>query len=67
MITIKLGGELINLTGETPLQTVLLQKGYTQSYFAVAINNQFIPRQDYDNIQLKHLDNVEIIMPMQGG
>jgi len=35
--------------------------------FAVAINHVFIPRQRYDSTFLVEEDEIEIVMPMQGG
>ncbi|WP_370981362.1 sulfur carrier protein ThiS [Agaribacterium sp. ZY112] len=35
--------------------------------FAIAINEQFIPRSEYNNTELKDGDRVEILSPMQGG
>ncbi|WP_096085277.1 sulfur carrier protein ThiS [Agaribacterium haliotis] len=35
--------------------------------FAIAVNAQFIPRSNYDTIELQDGDSVEILSPMQGG
>lgn len=45
----------------------LLQHIETQEYFAVAVNQTFVPRSGYDSYELKDGDQVEIVSPIQGG
>ncbi len=45
----------------------LLQHIKTQEYFAVAVNQTFVPRSGYDSYELKDGDQVEIVSPIQGG
>ncbi len=40
---------------------------YTQSDFAVAVNQQFVPRSDHHKTVLNEGDQIEIIAPIQGG
>ncbi|MEI7530375.1 MAG: sulfur carrier protein ThiS [Betaproteobacteria bacterium] len=35
--------------------------------FAIAVNNLFIPKDDYDNTLLHEEDHIEIISPVTGG
>ncbi|GAA6153009.1 sulfur carrier protein ThiS [Pseudoteredinibacter isoporae] len=35
--------------------------------FAVAVNAQFVPRSQYPNIILQEGDDLELLVPMQGG
>ncbi|PCK09129.1 MAG: thiamine biosynthesis protein ThiS [Alteromonadaceae bacterium] len=35
--------------------------------FAVAINEQFIPKTDYTNTLLNDGDRIDVVSPMQGG
>lgn len=49
------------------LQEFLLQKNHIDSHFAIAINNQFIPRTTYSTTLLSDGDRVVILVPMQGG
>lgn len=44
-----------------------LQMHVTHQTYAIAINRQFISRQNYAEITLKENDLIEIISPMQGG
>ncbi len=39
----------------------------SQENFAVAVNMQFVPRSIYSETYLKEQDQVEIVLPMQGG
>ncbi len=53
-------------------ETVTLQQAldawkYTGSGFAVAINHEFVPKQNYGAIKLKAGDKIDIVTPMQGG
>ena len=35
--------------------------------YAIAINENFIPKSDYQKTSLKDGDKIELLMPMQGG
>lgn len=35
--------------------------------FAVAVNQEFVPRQNYANVRLKADDKIDLVSPMQGG
>lgn len=49
------------------LQEFLLHKNHIDLHFAIAINNQFIPRTAYSTTLLSEGDRLDIIVPMQGG
>ena len=66
-IEILWNGEKEKLPEETILASFLEQKGYGQSYFAVAINSEFVPRLEYGQKSIQPGDEVEILAPMQGG
>ncbi len=36
-------------------------------HFAVAVNTEFVPKQNYPNIILKEGDTVDLVSPMAGG
>ena len=38
-----------------------------QSTFAVALNGDFVSREDYDNTSVKNGDSIDILLPIQGG
>ncbi len=66
MISIQINGEKQNID-EQNLAQFLEQFTDAKSPFAVAINEQFIPRDQYPFTQLNPGDRVEIVSPMQGG
>lgn len=49
------------------LHEFLLHKNHRDLHFAIAINNQFIPRTAYSTTLLDEGDRVDVIVPMQGG
>lgn len=67
MISIYLNTEKILLDEVQSLDTILIKHGYVDQYFAVAINQHFIPRTQYANTFLKEGDKIEMVFPMQGG
>lgn len=67
MITVYVGKTEVSIADPISLQDFLLKQGYTQSYFAVALNSQFVPRDQYSKQLLNHQDVIDIITPMQGG
>lgn len=40
---------------------------YTETNFAVAVNQQFVPHSKYDKTVLNDGDHIEVIAPIQGG
>lgn len=66
MITIFFNDENHQIETQS-LQEFLLYKNHFNSHFAIAINNQFIPRAVYETTLLSDGDRVDVIIPMQGG
>lgn len=66
MITIEFNGEPKNLA-ENNLQEAINILQLDKNNFAIAINEQFIPRSAYANTELQSGDRVELLVPMQGG
>lgn len=64
---IKINAETIDIPSETTLADILIEKGYTQHCFAIAINRRFIPSAQYATTVLQQQDEIEIVAPMQGG
>lgn len=58
-----------NMTCETGiyLEQLLIQQGYQDNYFAVAINQNFIPKAQYAHVKIQADDHIDIVTPMQGG
>ena len=51
----------------TALSSLVKTHGNDEVAFAVAINDAFIPRSDYESTILNDGDRVELLIPMQGG
>lgn len=66
MKSIKINNKTISIEDHFNLAEVLESLGYVGSHFAVAINQEFIPRTDYAHA-LSAGDVLEIVKPMQGG
>ncbi|MBG08703.1 MAG: thiamine biosynthesis protein ThiS [Halobacteriovoraceae bacterium] len=49
------------------LSNILSLFGKDGDYFAVAINNNFIPKHQYENQKIKEGDVIEIVTPHPGG
>ncbi|WP_419418464.1 sulfur carrier protein ThiS [Legionella sp. D16C41] len=67
MINIYLNNQLCTLASIQSLHDFLLANNQTDEHFAVALNNEFVPRNAYQTITLKPNDRIDIIVPMQGG
>jgi len=49
------------------IQNLLDELGYEQQQFAIALNEDFVPRSHYATTHLTENDRIEIVAPMQGG
>ena len=49
------------------VRALLAELAYEGSFFAVAVNQNVVPRRDWDAAVLKDGDKVEIVSPRQGG
>jgi sulfur carrier protein len=67
MITIYLNSTRIELIETLTLKEVLEKNGHASGTFAIAINRQFIPRGQYEKTSVKEGDQIDVIVPMQGG
>lgn len=67
MYKIIFNNNAISIPENMLLSALLQQENYTEAGFAVAINRIFVPRAQYPTVQLKQNDQVDIILPMQGG
>jgi len=66
MITITVNGEMKEMNATT-IAEVIKTLGYEGDYFAVAKNLVCIPRTKYAETPIAAQDEIEILMPMQGG
>lgn len=69
MITVYLNHDKYQVNFNQSLQAFLMayHRRETAMHFAIAINNQFIPRTAYSTTFLRENDRIDIIVPMQGG
>ncbi len=66
-IDVSLNGVRLNVEPAT-LQALLLARGYKlETAFACAINNTFVPRQQWPNRALGNGDRIDIVTPITGG
>ena len=66
MLEILINGEKVTAASDNLM--ALLEERFSQAdKFAVAVNQVFIPRADYDNYRLSSGDQLELVMPMSGG
>ncbi|SDZ74968.1 sulfur carrier protein ThiS [Microbulbifer marinus] len=49
------------------LKSLLQQLGYRGETFAVALNGDFVPRENYLHIELKDGDALDVVAPVVGG
>jgi sulfur carrier protein len=64
---IKLNNQLIPTQSSQTLAEFLVNHGHTQTHFAVALNQHFVPRSLHAQTYLQDGDCIEIVAPMQGG
>jgi thiamine biosynthesis protein ThiS len=67
MITIKLNDIPIVVRDGCTLGEALVMQGYAAGSYAVALNENFVSRKDYQEKILNNHDHLVIIHPMQGG
>lgn len=69
MITVFINGKSSVLPCDCSLAQALAQHNYSSDalYYAVAVNQEFIPRQNHAEYKLQAHDHVDIVTPMQGG
>lgn len=67
MIIVNINGQPQQVAVDCPL-TELIDRYVDQSKtFALALNQTFVPRQEYASTSLSDGDQIEIVLPIQGG
>ncbi len=64
---IKINDETVSLDHCVSLKEVLSLFGYSDKKIAVALNNEFIPKELHESVLIQQYDMIDIIIPMQGG
>jgi sulfur carrier protein len=67
MISIVVNGEKVQMRDEVNIEDMITLLGYKEKSFAVAINNTFVPLDEYRECKIKDGDSIEILAPMVGG
>lgn len=66
-MNIKVNGTPREVPPETSIAMLLAQLEYEQNKIAVALNQTFVPKSDYDSIKITENSELEIVAPQQGG
>jgi sulfur carrier protein len=64
---VRINGQFRQLNGPTSIESLLEELGYRNQFVAVALNQQCIPKQQFQDKLVKDQDEVEILAPMAGG
>jgi thiamine biosynthesis protein ThiS len=64
---VRINGQFRSLNGPTTIQGLLEDLGYRNHFVAVALNQQCIPTQQFQDKLVKDQDEIEILAPMAGG
>ncbi len=67
MITIILNGKEKTIDSDSNIEQLLKSLNLENKRLAVEINQQIIPRSDYNSHILKEIDKVEIVQAIGGG
>jgi sulfur carrier protein len=67
MITLSLNNQAKTLPDIMNLSAALEHWQMTGKLFATAINGEFVPRSQYDHINLNDGDTIDIVKPVGGG
>ncbi|MDG4813289.1 sulfur carrier protein ThiS [Hydrogenovibrio sp. 3SP14C1] len=66
-ITVQINDEITAVPASLSLTDLLIHLRYQEHNFAVAINEAFVPRSQYEKTSIQTDDRIEIVAPMQGG
>lgn len=67
MIKLTINGEPHSAPAALPLQALLDSLDDLPKAFAIAVNAAFVPRSAYADTTIDEGDQVELLVPMQGG
>lgn len=67
MITVYINDVATEVAAPQHLEGMLAALAHTPEQFAVALNNQFIPKSAYGRTPVQAGDRVELLVAMQGG
>lgn len=67
MIDVVINGERKNVDETQSLAKLLSSAGFNCARIAVAVNSEFVARDEYDQFFLKTGDSVDVVAPVAGG
>ncbi len=67
MIEVSINDESKTCSVDTTIKTLLESCGFASDQIAVAVNAEFVPRSNYTSRRLNTGDQVEVLVPVQGG
>lgn len=67
LITVWLNNEALKIAEHTSLSEAIDSWQFASRTFAIAVNEQFVPKNAYPSTLLKERDRIELLEPMQGG
>ncbi|MDX1796794.1 MAG: sulfur carrier protein ThiS [Hydrogenovibrio sp.] len=67
LIAVSINGEVRQFPASISIAQLLEALAYRQTRFAVALNETFVPRSQYDHQTVADGDRIDIVAPMQGG
>jgi sulfur carrier protein len=67
MINIFLNGESSSLNKPETLDLALMEWGYQDGCYAIAINETFVPRSQYHQQLINEGDRIDVVSPLEGG
>lgn len=67
IVIVVVNGKKEKLERSHTVQEALVELGYEDTYFAVAVNEEFVPKLEYTRTPLKEGDRLEVLSPIRGG
>lgn len=67
MMMVYFNDEPVNVSVTCTLQELLQQHGISPGCFSIALNQQFVSRNNYAKTLISPNDHIDLIKPMQGG
>ena len=64
---LQVNGKKMELKEDADLLDVINSLENKSEYFAVALNKNFIPKSQYEKVQLRENDSLEVVTPHPGG
>lgn len=66
-VTVSVNNEIKVIAAEQVLASLIGEWGFQPAGVAVAVNEDFVPRSQYQCVRLREGDKVDVLAPVQGG